>query len=922
MKKAQPNRSRVFSAVAIGVFLLLIAGTRLAVAYTTNTSIYTPSNYTTFQPPAAGGSYTDAVFGTAVKRISDAMHTPDVGKGGMVTLISQEYSSMSPFNMDNTRLLLIHFSYFGLYDGSGNFIENLYNYGIAANTEPRWSRTDPNEFYYIVGNQFKKFNIGTHTSTVVHAFSEYNAISGMGESDICFDGKHFVLAGDSRYVFVYDLTQDAKGPVYDPGQSGLFDQIYITPNDNVIIGYYAQGSGRKNGVELFDKNMTFQRQLAHALGHMDVTRDTNGDEVVLWANGADPNLQVRCDAGVTKIRLSDAKQTCVWTGDWSLAIHITATDNNGWFFVDTYNPNDITPPNGWVTYTNELLQIKTDGSEVRRLVHHRSRPLNGYTYQPKPSVSRDGSKLVFASNFGEQVQLGYPKEYTDTYMIDLTNGSSTSPSGGGTGTGSNPGGTTPGGTTTNNPPPATAGSTTRIEENNAAVTFAGSWSTNSNSSHSGGSAKLSMDSGSSAKLTFNGTAVSFILFTDQWSGIASISVDGTAKGEVDTYANPAKAQSKLYTISGLADGSHTVTIGPTGRKNASSSGLWIWVDAFDVTTGSSTSSTGGGTPPGGGTTTGGGTPPGSGTTTGGGTTPGGGTTTGGGTTPPGGTTTTPSATRIQDTSTNVAYTGSWTTNNNAAYSGGTAHGSMNVGSLAQIGFIGTAVSFIVHEEEWSGIANIYVDGALKAQIDAYASPSKPQAVLYTVSGLPNGAHKVAIGPSGNKNASSHGNWIWVDAFDAVATDVIAGSVTDPLPTTTPSTPPQTTTGTQHRVEDSTASVQWTGTWNANSNAVQSGGSAKLSMTPGSRATFTFTGTSVSWIGYKDAWSGLANVYVDGTLKSVVDMYMSGSQAQSKAFTLSGLPWGSHTIVVEAAGKKSSASLGSWVWVDAFDYVGQ
>ena len=58
-------------------------------------------------------------------------------------------------------------------------------------------------------------------------------------------------------------------------------------------------------------------------------------------------------------------------------------------------------------------------------------------------------------------------------------------------------------------------------------------------------------------------------------------VIGVSKGEVDTYANPAKAQANLYTVSGLTDGSHTVTIGPTGRKNASSAGLWVWVDAFE-----------------------------------------------------------------------------------------------------------------------------------------------------------------------------------------------------------------------------------------------------------------------------------------------------------------------------------------------------
>src|SRR6185503_12578619 len=112
MQKSSTHRNRYSLAIAISIFMLLIGSTRFAVAYTTATSIYTPANYTTFQPPASGGSYTDSVFGTAIKRISDSMHTTDVGRGGPVTLIAQEYSSMSPFNMDNTRLLLQHFSYF------------------------------------------------------------------------------------------------------------------------------------------------------------------------------------------------------------------------------------------------------------------------------------------------------------------------------------------------------------------------------------------------------------------------------------------------------------------------------------------------------------------------------------------------------------------------------------------------------------------------------------------------------------------------------------------------------------------------------------------------------------------------------------------------------------------------------------------
>ena len=93
------------------------------------------------------------------------------------------------------------------------------------------------------------------------------------------------------------------------------------------------------------------------------------------------------------------------------------------------------------------------------------------------------------------------------------------------------------------------------------------------------------------------------------------------------------------------------------------------------------------------------------------------------------------------------------------------------------------------------------------------------------------------------------------------------------------------------------------------------------MDAGSRATFSFTGTSVSWIGYRDEWSGIAKVYIDGALKATVDTYSSPSKAQTAAYTISGLAAGAHTIAVEATGTRNAASQGLWVWVDAFDYTG-
>ena len=411
------NRPRAKSSIVhkfslvLALFVLSFPGS--AFAQRTDSAKYAPPNYYNLPPPAAGNSYVDPVFGSTIKRMSNSLVEPNLSSGsGTLPFISVEYSTMSPFNSGNSRILGLHFSYFGLYDGSGRFTKNL---NVCASCEPRWSRTDPYILYFISGNQLKRLDVSTDAVSVVHTFSEYASISGKGESDISADGNHFVFAGDARSVFVYEISTDTKGPVFDTAGRG-FDSLYITPNNNVTITWFQPGTARYNGIELFDRNMTFQRQAARAGGHMDVTSDTNGDEILLWTNSGDPTPI--CSNAIVKVRLSDAHETCLISLDWSLAVHVSAADSGGWFFMETYAPGDPAPDSAaWKPYTNEILQVKLDGTEVRRLTHHRSRPFDGYNYTPRASTSRDGSRIIFNSNFG---LYGPSTLYTDSYLMVLS----------------------------------------------------------------------------------------------------------------------------------------------------------------------------------------------------------------------------------------------------------------------------------------------------------------------------------------------------------------------------------------------------------------------------------------------------------------------------------------------------------------------
>src|ERR1022692_4477109 len=171
------------SVIAVAVMVLLAFAVVPASAQTDN-SIRLPVSYTTLQPPRSEASYVDPAFGTSIKRISDALHTADAANGGMLQWIENEYSTAAAFNSDNSRLILLHNSYFGLYDGSGAFLGNL-PFEIAGLSEPRWSRIDNNTLYYhpVGGNQLKTYNVASRVTAVVHTFGEYGSIFGNGEMD-------------------------------------------------------------------------------------------------------------------------------------------------------------------------------------------------------------------------------------------------------------------------------------------------------------------------------------------------------------------------------------------------------------------------------------------------------------------------------------------------------------------------------------------------------------------------------------------------------------------------------------------------------------------------------------------------------------------------------------------------------------------
>jgi hypothetical protein len=166
-------------------------------------------------------------------------------------------------------------------------------------------------------------------------------------------------------------------------------------------------------------------------------------------------------------------------------------------------------------------------------------------------------------------------------------------------------------------------------------------------------------------------------------------------------------------------------------------------------------------------------------------------------------------------------------------------------------------------------------------------------ILYTTPTLAFGTHMLTIQVTDARDTSAQSAWVWVDAFETNGTaggssgGTTAGTGASGG-TSTSSSPSFT------RVEQTASNIQYTGNWFTINNTVLSGGSAVESIETGNRGTFTFTGTTARWVGLKDPWSGIANVYVDDVFQAQIDTYSSTQEVQVIVYTTPTLTAGTHS----------------------------
>jgi len=382
--------------------------------------------------PAVGVPITDPQFGTTVMRISNARESEFAG-------IVPQYSKRQAWNADDSFLLL----HTGdgrtlLYDGQTYApVKELDGY---FGVDVFWHPTDPNVFYFNPDSILYSYNLSHSIATRLHVFTPYTWANTRGEGNMSNDGRYYAVVGQVydyityevtfKDIVVCDLQTNTEISVLSIPQDSIssFDWVSISPLGNyVVVDYANEITGRYNGVELYDRNLNFIWQKPLGAGHSDLGVDANGDEVLVM-DIYDPVENVY---HIKKFQLSDGQETTLLSVSQLFDLHISLQNQqrSEWCFISTFDsPGRLTDVGiSWLPFEDEIFAVKLDGSgEVQRIAHHHSRryspstpdPDNSvYWAEPHATVSRDGSRILFGSNWREDVE---SDSSVDTYLVNFS----------------------------------------------------------------------------------------------------------------------------------------------------------------------------------------------------------------------------------------------------------------------------------------------------------------------------------------------------------------------------------------------------------------------------------------------------------------------------------------------------------------------
>ncbi|MFB3785345.1 MAG: hypothetical protein ACE15F_03150 [bacterium] len=394
--------------------------------------------------PAAGAPFWDPRFGTLQTRVTE---TDGINS-------RHEYSRFDPFNADGSMILLLN--------EDGGFI--VYRtaampYNQEANRvlnldiqEPRWDAADPRLVWGLQDYQIVTVDVSTGQRAVIKDFtldpvigpviqnSTVYRITTQEEGEASQDFRYwvFMLQGDARadylplYFFTWDRETGTVPGVYPlPETERAIDWVGMSCLGNyVLIGGDPGNTGNTKGLTLANRELNRFHQLAYDTAHSDVGLDAGGREVIVMQNSRTDYVDLipldwttrpvlgsngYATSGIIPlIRLfysSDSPQGL------QSGVHISCNYPGYAVISTTIEPGR--PEQNWLDRSMVLARLDKAEPDVYYLAKQHN-TTGSYWEETHAAITRDGSKIVWADNWGQNIgenrmflmQLDMPPRWT------------------------------------------------------------------------------------------------------------------------------------------------------------------------------------------------------------------------------------------------------------------------------------------------------------------------------------------------------------------------------------------------------------------------------------------------------------------------------------------------------------------------------
>lgn len=379
-------------------------------------------------------TYIDAAYKTRVYKATTASDYTG-------TMVRHEYSRRQAFNADNSRYLAQSSNGFWLLYDAATFTRLSRNgtsgalKGLAGDCEPIWHPTDPTKLFYTSTNGglvWYEKNVETDTDAVMFDFTGKlpwpgaTSVWTKAEGTSSADGRYFALmatsynASTQANVIYGLLTFDrVEKKIVGTLDAAMFNNQFPDHISISASGKYAVPSwafAPTLGTRAYPLDFSSSVQLHEESEHSDLALGPNGEDyyvVTDYKTG-----QVR--AINIENRQSFDLLTLYPRGGTSYAAHLSgkAFARPGWVVMSTYA--DYTDygqrapdPTLEAMYRKViLLELKPNGRKYSVAHVHAAGNAGEYFGEHQATVSVDGSRILFASNFDDG---GAP----ESYMVGL-----------------------------------------------------------------------------------------------------------------------------------------------------------------------------------------------------------------------------------------------------------------------------------------------------------------------------------------------------------------------------------------------------------------------------------------------------------------------------------------------------------------------